>query len=476
MSDAWVSRGLAQSVRSAIAAAAPLSQSASSHTQLPPGPRGPAVLQTVRYLANPRKFFEECASEYGDMFTVDLLGTGRWVLLANPTLVRQLFTASTDTVHAGVMNASVWGPIAGKHTLFTIDRNAHKERRHLLMPAFHGDRLRGYVKEMREVAEEVVDGWSADEVVSVQEQMQTITLRVLMRVGFGLHERGDKSALMRALIAVANGPMASPLLLMRPLQFDWGRWSPWGRVVRQIRHMDELIYREIRRRRDQQERQSDVLSFLLDARDEAGDGLSEVEIRDELVTMIMAGHDTTEISLTWAFGFVLSHPSVVQRIRQELDSVLAGQPLDVEHLPELRYLDAVVKESTRLGPVGPHLPFRRLSQPLRIGDYTLPAGVTVSNAVHLLHRRPDIYEQPLEFRPERFLNGKADPYQWAPFGGGARRCIGMAFAMWEMKIVLATVLSRLDLTLLDEHVGWERSGFFVAPRRGLPVRARRVAV
>jgi cytochrome P450 len=235
--------------------------------------------------------------------------------------------------------------------------------------------------------------------------------------------------------------------------------------------MDALLFEEIGRRRSTGERGPDLLSFLLDARTESGAGLADVDVRDELVTMLMAGHDTTEVSLTWAFGFILSQPRVVDRIRGEIHAVLAGRPLDVENLPRLSYLDAVIKESMRLGTVGPNLSFRRVSTPVTIGDYTLPAGVNVSNAVHLLHRRPDLYEQPLEFRPERFLGCKSDAYEWAPFGGGARRCIGMTFALWQMKIVLVTLLSRLDLSMVDPEIGSERSGFFIVPKRGLRVRA-----
>jgi cytochrome P450 family 110 len=437
----------------------------------PPGPGGPAVWQTFRYLTRPHELFEECGRKYGEMFTLRLLGTGRWVFLSDPALVRQLFTAPPEVFEAGAMNESMWGVIAGQNTLFTLDRDAHLERRRLLMPPFHGERLRSYVDDMRQVAEEVAAAWPRGEVLPLQEKMQTITLQVLLRVGFGLTEKAQHSELMRALIRVADGPLASPLLLMRPLQLDWGSWSPWGRLVAKVRHMDRLLFEEIRRRRLTGERGPDVASFMLDVKDDTGRGLNEVEIRDELVTMLMAGHDTTEISLTWAFGFILSNPHALRRIRQEIDDVLRGRPIDVEALPKLRYLDAAITESTRLGPVGPHLAFRRLSVPLEIGGYELPAGTIVSNAVHLLHRRADLYPDPLRFEPERFIDGKAEAYEWAPFGGGSRRCIGMTFALWEMKIVLATLLSRLDLSLVDPELGWQRSGFFIIPGRGLRVRA-----
>jgi cytochrome P450 len=437
----------------------------------PPSPPGPAAWHTYQYLMRPHALFEECGRKYGEIFSLNLLGTGRWVFLAAPSLARQLFTAPPEVFEAGAMNESMWGVIAGQNTLFTLDGDRHLARRRLLMPPFHGERLRGYVDVMRRVTEQVADAWSRDAVLPLQEKMQTITLQVLLRVGFGLTEKAEHSELMRALIDVADGPLASPLLLMRPLQFDWGRFSPWGRLVAKVRHMDRLLFAEIRRRRATGERGPDVVSFLLDVKDEDGKGLSEVEIRDELVTMLMAGHDTTEISLTWAFGHILSNPGALRRIRAEVDAVLGGRPIDVEALPKLRYLDAAITESTRLGPVGPHLAFRKLAVPLKIGEYELPAGTIVSNAVHLLHRRPDLYPDPLRFEPERFIDGKAEPYEWAPFGGGSRRCIGMTFALWEMKIVLATLLTRLELTRADAEIGWERSGFFIVPGRGLRVRA-----
>jgi cytochrome P450 len=436
---------------------------------LPPGPSSPALIQTLRYMNEPQKLFEECQRKYGDMFTLNLLGMGRWVFISDPALSRQLYTASSEHMETGSMNASMWGAIAGGHSMIVFDREQHLQRRKLLLPAFHGERLRSYVEDMRQIAEEVADSWPTDRVTIAQRHMQTITTRVLLRVGFGLGEK--QAALQRALIETGQDGMGSPLLLIRPLQFDWGRFSPWGRLLRQVRHMDELLFEEIRRRRATGKRGTDILSFFLDVQTESGERLSDQDVRDELIVMFMAGHDTTEVSLTWCLGFITQHPRVLAKIREEVDSVLGGRPLSVDDLPRLRYIDAVIKECSRLGPVAPNVSFRKLTAPLTIGKYTLPAGVVVSNALHLLQRKPELFADPLEFRPERFLDDKAESYEMAPFGGGSRRCIGMTFALWEMKIALATLLPRLDLSLVRNEIGCERAGFFQAPKDGLPVRA-----
>lgn len=439
-------------------------------SSLPPGPRAPALWQTLRYLMRPLPLFEECGRRYGDMFTLRLVGSGTWVFVASPALARRLFTAPPEILETGAVNHSVWGALAGRNTVFTLDRADHVSRRRLLLPPFHGEHLRSYVDCMREVTGRVVETFPKDRAFPIQPQIQRITLRVLLRAGFGLEE-GDGDELLDVLIRVADDALGSRLLLTPQLQHDWGRYSPWGRIVSIIRRMDEVLFAEIARRRRTGERRKDVLSLLLDTRDENGNVLSDTDIRDETVTMLMAGHDTTETELTWAFGLLLSHPDVLEKLRDELKRVLGERSVSHDDLANLPYLEAVIHESMRLRPVAPHLAFRRLTAPFEVGGHLLPAGTLVSNAVHLLQRRADVYENPLEFEPARFLEAKADPYEWAPFGGGSRRCLGMAFALVEMKVVLATVLRRFDLWLADGPPEPVRSGFFLVPKGGLRVRA-----
>lgn len=438
---------------------------------LPAGPRSPAVWQSLRYLVRPNQLFDECYRRYGEMFTLRLVGSGTWVFVASPKLARELFTAPPDALEAGVMNYSVWGSIAGRRTVFTLDREEHLRRRRLLIPPFHGEQLRARVTDMREIAEDVLGSWAPGESFALQPEMQKITLGVLVRTNFGTKFENEQGELMKLLVRVTDEVVGSWMLLVPALQVDWGPRSPWGRIVALIRAMDSALFAEIDRRRTTGDRDRDVLSLLLDARDEAGKGLDDTDIRDELVTMLMAGHDTTETELTWAFELILSHPEVVAKIREELETVLGEKPVAAEDLPKLEYLDAVINESMRVRPLAPHVAFRRLSRPYEIGGRVLPEGTIVSNAVRLLHRREDLYRNSANFDPDRFLAEKVDPFKWAPFGGGTRRCLGMQFALWEMKVVLATVLRRIDLSLIGTPGRAVRSGFFVVPKSGVRVRA-----
>jgi len=274
---------------------------------------------------------------------------------------------------------------------------------------------------------------------------------------------------VRTLTDLANNVIGSSLLIARPLQRDWGPWSPWGRVKAIIRRADNAIYHELARRRaasDVNDR-PDILSLLLQTRTEDGSPLTDREIRDELVVMLMAGHETTGTALAWAFERILSLPEVERRLREELDTVTGGRPLVAEHLLRLDYLDAVVKETLRSRPIMPAGGARLVRRPIEIGGRTIEPPAILVNAMYLLHRRPELYAEPDAFRPERFIGKRSiDPYEWTPFGGGMRRCLGLSFALFEMKTVVATVLSRVRLRIENPNAAVERRGFFLAPAKG----------
>jgi cytochrome P450 len=438
----------------------------------------PVVVQTYRYARDPLPLLDECARRFGDIFTIRLLGTGAWVFLWSPALLKVLFTAPADAVHAGEANGSVFGPIAGSASVFTMDESAHLNRRRMLLPQFHGDRMQVYFHQIRAIAAEAVARWTPATWFPMHVETQQMTLQAIIRAVFGIDaDRGDAEdlALVRALTDLANDAVGSSLLLAPALQIDLGGWSPWGRVARIIRRADDAIVREIRRRRtapDAAERQ-DILSLLLQVRYEDGAALSDREVRDELVVMLMAGHETTGTALAWTFERILSLPDVEARLRAEVESVVGSEPLAAAHLPRLEYLDAVIKETLRIRPIMPAGGARLLRKPVEIGGYTVPAGATLINAMYLLHRRADLYPEPDAFKPERFLGKRViDPYEWTPFGGGIRRCLGMAFAMFEMKVVVATVLTlaRLRIDRPDARVA--RRGFFLAPEQGPRVALR----
>jgi cytochrome P450 len=438
---------------------------------LPPGPSSSSLVQTYRYTRDPLPLLDECA-RFGDMFTMRLLGTAPWVFISSPSLLKAMFTAPPDVVHAGEANTTVFGAIAGNASVLTMDESAHLSRRRLLLPQFHGDRMQVYFDQIREIATQAAASWPPDTLFALNRQTQRITLHAIIRAVFGIHhERGDDEdrALVEALTDLANKAVSSSLLLARPLQRDWGPWSPWGRVLRIIRRADEAIYREIARRRTAQDvfDRSDILSLLLQVRDDEGSALTDRELRDELVVMLMAGHETTGTALAWAFERILSIPVVEHRLREELDAVVGRGSLTAAHLPRLDYLDAVVKESLRNRPIMPAGGARLVRRAFEIGGYVVPPGTILANAMYLLHRRPDLYEDPDAFRPERFLGKRViDPYEYTPFGGGVRRCLGYTFALFEMKTVIATVLSQVHLRIENPDAAVVRRGFFLAPAHG----------
>ena len=442
---------------------------------LPPGPSSSSVIQTYRYTQNPLALLDECSARFGDIFTLRLVGSRPWVMLSSPALVKAMFTAPPDAVHAGEANFSVFGPVTGPASVLTMDETPHRERRQMMLPQFHGDRMRVYFEQIRQITSEAVDTWRPGAEFALHRAMQSITLQVIIRAVFGVaaEERdAHDRELVEALTDLANKAVGSSLLLAPPLQRDLGRWSPWGRVVRIIRRADAAIVAAIGRRRaagDAGERH-DILSLLLQATGEDGSALTDREVRDELVVMLMAGHETTGTALTWAFERILSLPDVEARLRSELEFNAGRKPIEVDHLARLEYLDAFVKESLRMRPIMPAAGARVVKRPFEIGGYPIPADTILASAVYLLHRRPDLYPDPTAFKPERFLGKRViDPYAWAPFGGGMRRCLGMPFALFEMKTVITTVLWRARLRARTTDARAVPRGFFLIPKRGLPV-------
>jgi cytochrome P450 len=438
---------------------------------LPPGPRAPAVAQTLRYLSDPLGLMQSCTARYGDVFTIALAGIGDLVLVSSPEHVKTLLTAPPDVLYAGEATHKVFGPICGEHTAFVLDGAEHLERRRLLLPAFHGDRVHAYGATMRTTTERVIARWRPGRPFPLLRQMHDITLQVILGSVFGVEELAADAPMARVLADLAEEAMASPLLVFRALRWDLGPTSPWGRVLDAIARADALIFAEIARRR-QRARGDDILSLLLALRDEHGRALDDVEIRDELVATLLAGHETTGTALTWALESILSRPAVLSRLLAEiralgLDRVgVVPAPAELAQLP---YLDAVIRETLRLRPIMAVGGTRILKAPFAIGGYTLPAGTYLASCVPELHRRAELYPDPDAFVPERFLERKPGPYEFSPFGGGVRRCLGMAFALYELKVVLITVLTRARLELACDNVRARARGFFLAPEAGLPV-------
>ncbi len=437
-------------------------------SSLPEGPRAPSVAQLALWIARPFELLRHCQRRYGDTFTLRWPAMPPLVFVSTPAAIRQVFTGDPDVLHAGEGNAFL-RPVLGSSSLLLLDGAAHLRQRRLLLPAFHGERMQSYATVMRDATEAAVDRWPLDRPFALSPELQTITLEVIVRTVFGI-EQGPRLAGFARMLARCADSGNSPLLFAPALQRDLGPRSPWGRVARTIREVDDALRAEVSRRRAEGTAgRADVLSMMLEARDERGEPMTDAELRDELVTLLMAGHETTATALGWALAEILSHPEVAARIDAELRAVVGDGPLLPAHVGQLAYLDATVREVLRLRPILPVVA-RLLSAPMELGGHALPAGVMVMPCIYLAHRRPELYPAPDALRPERFVGARVDPYAWLPFGGGTRRCLGMAFALYEMKVVLATILLRARLTLRPGYaLRTVRRGITLAPSKGAPV-------
>ena len=411
------------------------------------------MAQTLRWAVRPLPFLEDCRRRYGDAFTVRLVALGPVVFLADPGAIREVFTGDGTARFDGGGGNRILEPVVGSRSVLILDGPEHLCHRRLLLPPFHGDRLRAYGEMAREAAERDMAAWPVGRPFSLRARMQAITLDVIGRAVFGAGDADRGPELRSALRALLEVTGRSPVVAMVPaLQRDLGPWSPWARFERTRSEVDRLVHGEISRRRDEPPG-ADVLSLLLAARDAEGDALTDEEIRDELVTLLVAGHETTATALAWAFERLLRHPEALARLREELAR------------GEDAYLDAVVKETLRLRSVLT-IVVRRLIEPARLAGHALPAGTRVAPCLQLVHRSARLHPEPLAFRPERFLNGGPEPYAWIPFGGGVRRCLGAGFALLEMREVLRTVVLRARLSAArPEAERPRRRGVTITPDR-----------
>jgi cytochrome P450 len=403
----------------------------------PPGPSTPGIVRLVAYARNPLGFLPTLQRRYGDIFSVRFPYFGRIVYVAEPELVKALFTGDPALFHAGEANASVLEPALGPNSVLTLDDAPHIRQRKLLLPPFHGERVQRYGELIAEITRQEMESWPVGRPFALRPHTQRITLAVIMRAVFGVHDE-DRLRRFEGLIddfARRVGLVAS----IPPLRRNLGSLSPWARFVRSRRALDAFIYEEIALRRAEpgHEERDDVLSLLLGARDEDGEPMNDRELRDEMVTVLGAGHETTATGLAWAIERLTRNPQVLAKLRA---SIAAG---------EEDYLGATVKETLRARPVIVDVG-RKLTGPATIGGYELEAGSFVLAAIAALHYREDCFPDADAFRPERFLDAKTDNYAWIPFGGGVRRCIGAAFAEYEMRTILRQFVERAELEAPDQ--------------------------
>jgi cytochrome P450 len=413
---------------------------ASAMTALPPGPSEAPAIQTARWLLRPISFMESCRRRFGDAFSVTFLGFQTpMVMLSDPAAIQALYTNPRHDLPPGRTVALL--PIMGPRSVLLLEGQEHLARRKVMLPPFHGERMQAYEKTVREIAVSEIESWEPGAEVTLHPRMQAVTLEVILRAVFGVTDERRRERLRELLPQLLDSTSSVSLQFKVLLSRRFERLDPLGFLRELSAEIDDLLFAEIKERRADPEldKREDILSLLALARFEDGAGMSDQELRDQLVTLLLAGHETTATALAWTADLLTRNPHAMHTLTEEVD---AGDG-DA-------YLRAVISESLRLRPVVP-LAGRRLTSELQVNGWTLPAGTDVTPAIWLTHTRADLYPEPFAFRPERFLDERPTTYGWVPFGGGVRRCLGAAFAEFEMRVVLTELLRRRSLQAVSPN-------------------------
>jgi cytochrome P450 len=402
--------------------------------RLPPGPRAPAMMQTLAWAVAPTWLMDGCARRLGDVFTITFAPSGlKLVMVSDPEAVKAVFTAPPEVAPSAAGTSPV-APVMGPSSVLVLTGPEHMRQRKLLLPPFHGERMREYEDVIVEATRRDMAAWPLGRPMRLQQHTRMITLEVILRAVFGV-EAERMEALRRAIaeLLAPVHPLRILLVALRRPSLE----RPTGAIGRALDRLDAVIYEELARRRSQRDlaERTDILSLLMRARDEDEQAMTDAELRDELVTLLLAGHETTATSVAWAIERLVRHPDKLRKLVAEIDAEADGGG-DA-------YMTAVVNETLRVRPVVP-IVVRMLTEELQVGPYRLPQGTRVVPSIYLTNRSPRVYADPEEFRPERFLHGAPETFSWIPFGGGIRRCIGASFAQFEMKLILRTMLSELE--------------------------------
>lgn len=436
------------------------------------------ILRILRLILRPTDYMEDNVRRYGHTFQIGGETASPLVYVGDPDLVREIFLLDASQATTGAGNG-VLRTLVGEHSILLLDGAPHQRQRKLLLPPFHGDRLRTYAQLICDVTREVSASWQAGKSFVARPPMQDITLGIILQAVFGLRA-GERfqhlQHLLSRMLDAFSYPISSSFLFFPILQQDWGAWSPWGGFVRAREQIRELIYAEIRDRRHylaqpdtNPQPHTDILTLLLQSRDENGEGMSDAELHDELITLLVAGHETTASAMVWLLYWIHYLPEVQQKLRAELETL--GDSPDPMAIAQLPYLTAVCQETLRIYPITPTTFVRVLTQPMTLAGYEFKAGTALMPATYIIHQRPDLYPDPQQFRPERFLASQFAPHEYLPFGGGSRRCIGSALAMMELKLGIATILQDFDLALLHHRpLRPARRGLTMAPPAAMKLR------
>ena len=445
-----------------------------------PSPKTPKLLNLLRWIVQPIEYLDECDRRYGDSFELDF-GTGHpFVFLSDPKAVEQIFTAPIGAFDSGRGNWLL-RPTLGDNSLLLLDGEQHQRQRQLIMPSFHGERMRTYGNIIRQTTDRVMQQWEVGKPFSVRPFMQEISLRVIMQAVFGLADSGsdaqtespqpDRSERLKTtlddFLKLTASRLGFAIGIFPWMRADLGAWSPGGRFNRMKQEIDEMLYAEIRdRRANFDPTRSDILSMLLGARDEAGQSMTDEELRDELITLLLAGHETTATALSWALYWIHKLPHIRETVMAELQAL--GNNPDPMAIARAPYLSAICSETLRIYPVAIITEARIAKMPIEVMGRSFDTEAMLVPCIYLIHQREGLYPNPRQFKPERFLERQYSPYEYLPFGGSNRRCIGAAFALFEMKLALADILSHSHLALTnDRPIKPVRRGVTVAPKGGI---------
>jgi len=430
----------------------------------------------LRFLFRPIETLTARHQAYGDNYRISQPDTTpALVYFSSPEALEAIFTARPEQLSAGRGN-QILEVLLGQHGIVLLEEEPHQRQRQLLMPPFHGDRMRSYVNLIQTITTQSTQHWTINTQFQVRPLVQAISLQVILQAMFGL-DRGSRYEAIRAgltqMLDRFGSPIGAMLLFYPFLRKDWGNWSPWGRFLQVRQQVDELLYAEIADRRDSPDTErTDILALLMTARDENGQPLSDVELRDELITLLFAGHETTASALAWALYWITARPDVRSRLVSEFAALDASA--DAMTISRLPYLTAVCQETLRLYPIAMSAFPRIVKQSINVAGYHLEPGTVIMPSIYLAHHRPEVYPNPDQFDPERFLVRQYSPYEYLPFGGGNRRCIGSAFALFEMKLVLFELLSNWEFALVNQNpVRPTRRGITIAPSNHLKLQITR---
>lgn len=429
------------------------------------------LIQRLRWVADPVGYMETAVQQHPDIFAADVIGFGDGFIFVNhPEGIQQLLTQDRQQFFASGKENALLKPLLGEYSIVMLEGNPHRKRRKLLLPPFHGERMQAYGKLIGDLTEKIFAQLPINQTFTARKITQEISLQVILEAVYGLSENEKRQKLTYLLTKVSDvfsSPLSSALLFFDWLQKDLGAWSPWGKFLRQQQEIDNLIYNEISERRAKgYENRNDILSLMMSARDESGNPMSDRELRDELMTLMFAGHETTATAMAWALYWIHRLPEVKQKLLAEIDSLGSDpEPMAIAKLP---YLTAVCQETLRINPVAMLTFPRVVTEPIELLGYQLEPGMIAMGCIYLAHQREDIYPNHRQFKPERFLEKQYSQYEFFPFGGGARRCIGEALAQLEMKLVLAKILSNYELALVSQSPEKpHRRGVTLAPTTGV---------